>query len=91
MKLKVQIGVEAKAPLPLRLTPIDQTLPDLPDWFENFLLELIKGLDKKDSQPDDGEYDFKLTEPMKKALALNKDFAAFLPADANAFLRVKAV
>jgi hypothetical protein len=91
MKLKIQIGVEAKGAIPLRLTPIDQVLPDLPDGIESLIAGLVLMADGKDAQPGDGEVDLPLTDALKKIMGLNPEIAKILPADANAFIKVKQV
>jgi hypothetical protein len=89
-KLKIQIGVEAKGTLPVRLTPIDQVV-DLPDGIEQLIAGLVLAADGKDFQPGDGELDLPLTGKLKELIGLSPDLAKLLPKDANAFIKVKLV
>jgi len=90
-KLKIQIGVEAKGTLPVRLTPIDQVLPDLPDGIESLIAGLVLMADGKDIQPGDGELDLPLNDQLKKIIGLSPDLAKLLPKDANAFIKVQLI
>ena len=89
-KLKIQIGVEAKGALPVRLTPIDQVV-DLPDGIESLIAGLVLMADGKDFQPGDGELDLPLNDQLKKIIGLSPDLAKLLPKDANAFIKVKLI
>jgi hypothetical protein len=89
-KLKIQIGVEAKGTLPVRLTPIDQVV-DLPDGIESLIAGLVLMADGKDIQPGDGELDLPLNDQLKKIIGLSPDLAKLLPKDANAFIKVQLI
>lgn len=90
-KLKLQIGVESEDGLvPVRFTPIDQVI-DLPDGIESLIAGLVLAADGKDIDPGDGELDLPLNDSLKKLIGLSPDLAKLLPADANAFIKVKLV
>lgn len=92
--MRVQFGYELKtsptAKPTIRLTPIDEMIPGIPDEAVGLLAIAFAAADARDSQPGDGDIDIPLTDSVMKLLRERIPVInVFLPrSGGNAFVRV---